>query len=265
MTSLFGAGVRHKHSVVLPTTAVYVPSGPGFPSIAGTRFQADPGALAPGGVLSGFSYFGWYKQTTRPATYLGFLTVECNYPAHYLFLCHDTRIGGLGFYDEHGGQGGPAGGHSTEPLPGLNVWYHIAFSVWFPSPGVSRVRGWIDGVPCNWDSGGAISTDGEMRGITWDGTTTIELVNQDWTETSQDGPVRALGLVGKSPLTTAEVLTLRSQSTPGTGISGLNAVGIWPLTTSSDLTNSVPGGAALTLVNGPLSADVSGPSGITVP
>lgn len=244
---------------VPPTTAVYMPKGASLP---GPRFHVNPGALAPAGVLGGFSYCGWIKQVTRPARYVGLLTVESNYPAFYLFLGHDTTIGGLFVYDERNG-GAAAGAHSNEAIPAVGTWYHFAYSLWFPSPGVGKYRAWINGVPCTWGLPGN-PTDGDLLGSTWDGTTNIELVNQDWDQTSQDGPVRALALVAKSPLTTAEVLLLRSQSTPGTGVSGLNALGVWPLTTKNDLTSAQ--GVSLTVVNGALDPDATdAPAGITVP
>lgn len=255
-------GIRHGASApVLPTTAVYVPPGPSLP---GPRLHCAPGALAPGGVLGGFSFFGWMRITTQPQQYIGLLTAETG---EYLFLGHDNTAGegpesrGLFFYDGHGGG---VGGHSFETLPAHGTWFHFAYSIWFPSEGNGRVRAWINGVPCTWDSGPAVPTDGELVGIPWNETTNIELANQDWDQTATDAAIRAWGLVGKTPLTTAEVLLLMSQSTPGTGVSGLNPLGIWPLTTKDDLGSAQ--GVTLTVVNGPLAADdTHPPAGITSP
>lgn len=246
---------------VPPATAVYMPPGATLP---GPRFHVNPGALAPGGVLGGFSFFGWMKVVSQPQQYIGLLTAETG---EYLFLGHDQTAGGsqdargLFFYDGHGGGNG---GHSFETLPDHGTWFHFAFSIWFPSEGNCRGRAWIDGVPCTWDSSPAVPTDCELVGLPWNGTTNIELANQDWDQTATDGAVRAWGLVGKTPLTTAEVLLLRSQSVPGTGVTALAPLGIWPLTTKDDLGSAQ--GVSLTVVNGPLNPDSTpGPAGITVP
>ncbi len=246
----------------LPATSVYVPPGASLP---GPRLHVDPGHLAPAGVLGGFSVFGWMKLHAQAEQYVGLLTAETG---DYLFLGHDKTAGiipgtrGLFIYDGHGGGNGA---HSFELLPAFDTWFHFAYSIWFPSPGVCRGRAWIDGVPCTWDSNPEVPTDMELVGLPWEGTTNIELVNQDWDQTSTDGAVRSWGLAGKTPLTTAEVLLLRSQSTPGVGVNNLDLLDVWRLITKDDLVGAY-NGVELTVINGPLSADVtSKPPGIVQP
>jgi hypothetical protein len=240
----------------LPTSAVLVQSG--------ARFDVAPGILAVAGLLTDFFVSMWVRIDSQAEQYTSHLTAQ---GGEYLWLGTDyTAAGGdrnLAYYDSHGGG---LGGHARGAYGATGVWRHLCWSV-LPD----TVKGWFDGVPCDWDSSTSPHYEAVIGGDGWPGTTGLRLLNESGSGQDFVGGVRAIALGRKNGavhLTTEEVLAQMMRSKPfeqsGSSLLGFTTLGCWPLTTSADLGNAISGGPALTLT-GSLGADTTGPSGITQP
>lgn len=246
-------GIKRRSSgVALPTGAVSVPSG--------RYFNVAPGStLAPSDSLSNFFIMYWGRCDSKAAQYKTGLVTNVG---DYLWLGSDflasSSSRNLAYF-------GPNGGHALGAYGATGIWRHECWSI-----NGNTVRGWFDGVPCDWDSGASPNYDADIGRSAWSGVTNLRLLN----ELAGDdyvGGIRALVIGRKNAghLVTADVTAAMARSAPfvtgGAAESGYSLLGCWLLTTSADLTNSVTGGPALTLGGGSLGADTAGPSGITLP
>jgi len=216
------------------------------------------GSLIPatGGVMDNtFSVGGWVKINSAPGQYMALVSfLKSSNPGEsnsYLWFGYDNTAGtgygsrGMSYYI-------PLGGHALTTPWTYGNWYH-----WCITRNNNIWTGYTNGIRQVWDS----TSPADYV----DFTTTVDEIDKMTFIAEPDFPgdsqvvTASTFFACRKALSDAEVLTVMNQQVPGTGISGFNATGIWPLTGPTDL-SSLVGGPDLTIVN-PLGATITSEAG----